>query len=121
MRHPEKADLMPWFARALSSAPRYSLQHIVQSARARIRGEQDLARVFINPRDPFGLPLLQALIHLQNHYRVRFRIHTVWRLDDDMFPEPALWSAWAQHDATRLARLYDFTPPTGQRRHLKPN
>ncbi|WP_342631574.1 DsbA family protein [Marinobacter alkaliphilus] len=111
MRHPEKADLMPWFARALSSAPRYSLQHIVQSAHARIRGEQDLARVFINPRDPFGLPLLQALIHLQNHYRVRFRIHTVWRLDDDMFPEPALWSVWAQQDANRLARLYDFTPP----------
>lgn len=111
MRLPGKADLMPWFARALSSAPRYSLQHIVQSARARIRGEQDLARVFINPRDPFGLPLLQALIHLQNHYRVRLRIHTVWRLDDDMFPEPALWSAWAQQDATRLARLYDFTPP----------
>jgi hypothetical protein len=40
MRHPEKADLMPWFARALSSASRYSLQHIVQSARARIRNSK---------------------------------------------------------------------------------
>lgn len=111
MRHPDKADLMPWFARALSSAPRYSLQYAIQSAHAKIRGEQDLAQVFINPRDPFGLPLLQALIHLQKTYRVRFRVHTVWRLDDDMFPEPALWSAWAQQDATRLARLYDLMPP----------
>ena len=40
MRHPEKADLMPWFARALSSASRYSLQHIVQRARARIRNSK---------------------------------------------------------------------------------
>lgn len=57
MRRPEKADLMPWFARALTSATRYSIEHAIHSARARIRGEQDLARVFINPRDPFGLPL----------------------------------------------------------------
>ena len=111
MRRPVKADLMPWFARALSSAPRYALKHSIQSARAKIRREQDLARVFINPRDPFGLPLLQALTELQKNYRVRFRIHTVWRLDDDMFPEPALWRTWAQQDATRLANLYEFTPP----------
>jgi len=111
MRRPEKADLMPWFARALSSAPRYSIKHTIHNARAKIRGEQDLARVFINPRDPFGLPLLQALMQLQENYRVRFRVHTVWRLDDAMFPEPALWRAWAQQDATRLANLYDFTPP----------
>nr|BBJ02369.1 2-hydroxychromene-2-carboxylate isomerase [Marinobacter nauticus] len=111
MRLPEKADLMPWFARALSSAPRYSMEHAIQSTRAKIRGEQDLAQVFLNPRDPFGLPLLQALVQLQENYRVRFRLHTVWRLDDDMFPEPALWRAWAQLDATRLANLYGFTPP----------
>jgi len=111
MRLPDKADLMPWFARALSSAPRYSIEHAIQGARAKIRGEQDLARVFINPRDPFGLPLLQALTQLQEGYRVRFRLHTVWRLDDDMFPEPALWRNWAQQDATRLAGLYGFTPP----------
>ena len=111
MRRPEKADLMPWLARALSSALRYSIKHAIQNTRAKIRGERNLARVFINPRDPFGLPLLQALMQLQKTYRVRFRIHTVWRLDDDMFPEPALWSAWAQQDAARLARLYDFTPP----------
>ncbi|MET4026387.1 2-hydroxychromene-2-carboxylate isomerase [Marinobacter sp. MBR-99] len=111
MRRPEKADLMPWFARALSSSGRYSLQYATRSARAKLRGEQDLALVFINPRDPFGLPLLQALTQLQEHYRVRFRLHTVWRLDADMFPEPALWRTWAQQDATRLANLYGFTPP----------
>lgn len=111
MRRPEKADLMPWFARALSSAPRYSIKNAIQNTRAKIRGEQDLARVFINPCDPFGLPLLQALTQLQENYRVRFRLHTVWRLDDDMFPEPALWRDWALQDATRLASLYDFTPP----------
>ncbi|WP_291820352.1 hypothetical protein [Marinobacter sp.] len=98
MRRPEKEDLMPWFARALSSAARYSLQNAIQSIRAKLSGEQDLALVFINPRDPFGLPLLQALIRLQKNYRVRFRLHTVWRLDDDMFPEPALWRDWAQRD-----------------------
>jgi 2-hydroxychromene-2-carboxylate isomerase len=111
MRFPEKADLMPWFARALSSAPRYSLQTAIQGACARIQGDLGLARVFINPRDPFGLPLLQALVQLKERYRVRFQLHTVWRLDDDMFPEPALWQAWAQQDATRLSSLYDFTPP----------
>ena len=111
MRRPVKADVMPWLARALSSAPRYSLQRSLHSIRAKVRGERDLVQVFVNPRDPFGLPLLQALIQLQERFRVRFRLHTVWQLDDEMYPEPALWRSWAQQDATALAQLYGFTPP----------
>ncbi|ARM82175.1 DsbA family protein [Marinobacter salarius] len=111
MRRPVKADVMPWLARALSSAPRYALQRSLHNIRAKTRGESDLVQVFVNPRDPFGLPLLQALIQLQERFYVRFRVHTVWQLDDNMYPEPALWRTWAQQDATRLAQLYGFTPP----------
>jgi len=111
MRRPVKADVMPWLARALSSAPRVSLQRSLHSIRAKARGESDLVLVFVNPRDPFGLPLLQALTQLQERFRVRFRLHTVWQLDDEMYPEPALWRSWAQRDATRLSQLYGFTPP----------
>ncbi|WP_036133607.1 DsbA family protein [Marinobacter nitratireducens] len=106
-----KADLMPWLARTISSNTVYRVRHTIQRARSRIRGEQDLALVFINPRDPFGLPLLEGLIQLQENYGVRFRIHTVWRLDDEMFPEPELWREWAQQDASRLSALYGFTAP----------
>ena len=91
MRRPVKADVMPWLARVLSSAPRVSLQRSLHSIRAKARGESDLVLVFVNPRDPFGLPLLQALTQLQERFRVRFRLHTVWQLDDEMYPEPALW------------------------------
>ena len=111
MRRPVKADLMPWFARALSSSYRHTLQRTIFNTRARLRGESDLVRVFVNPRDPFGLPLLQALVQLQEHFRVRIRLHTVWQLDDEMYPEPALWGSWAQQDATLIAKLYNFTPP----------
>ncbi|OHY74075.1 hypothetical protein [Marinobacter sp. AC-23] len=111
MRRPVKADLMPWFARALSSSYQHALQRSMHKARARRRGESDLVRVFVNPRDPFGLPLLQALVQLQERFRVRFQLHTVWQLDDEMYPEPALWGSWAQQDATRIAQLYNFTPP----------
>ena len=111
MRRPVKADLMPWFARALSSSYRHALQRSIFNTRARLRGERDLVRVFVNPRDPFGLPLLQALVQLQEHFRVRIRLHTVWQLDDEMYPEPALWSSWAQQDATLIAKLYNLTPP----------
>jgi len=111
MRRPVKADLIPWIARALSSSPRYALQRSIQSVRARMRGERDLVLVFVNPRDPFGLPLLQALLELQKRFRVRFQLHTVWQQDDEIFPEPPLWREWAQQDAIKLARLYNFTPP----------
>jgi 2-hydroxychromene-2-carboxylate isomerase len=111
VRRLAKADLMPWFARALSSEPRYALHRSVHAMKAKLGGETDLVLVFINPRDPFGLSLLQALAQLQERFRVRFRLHTVWRLDDEMFPEPALWRSWAQQDATRIAELYGFTPP----------
>lgn len=110
MRRPVKADLIPWIARALSSSPRYALQRSIQSVRARVRGESDLILVFVNPRDPFGLPLLQALLELQERFRVRFQLHTVWQQDDEIFPEPALWHKWAQQDAINLAKLYNFTP-----------
>jgi len=111
MRRPVKADLMPWFARAFSSPYRHALQRSMHKARARLRGESDLVRVFVNPRDPFGLPLLQALVQLQEHFGVRIRLHTVWQLDEEMFPEPALWGPWAQQDATLIAKLYNLTPP----------
>ncbi|MBZ0333303.1 DsbA family protein [Marinobacter sp. AL4B] len=111
MRLPVKADLMPWFARAFSSPYRHALQRSMHKARAKLRGESDLVRVFVNPRDPFGLPLLQALVQLQKHFEVRIRLHTVWQLDEEMFPEPALWASWAQQDATLIAKLYNLTPP----------
>ncbi|MCK0163906.1 DsbA family protein [Marinobacter sp. S6332] len=111
MRRPVNADLIPWVARALSSSPRYVLQRSIQSVRARVRGESDLILVFVNPRDPFGLPLLQALLELQERFRVRFQLHTVWQQDDEIFPEPSLWHKWAQQDAINLAKLYNFTPP----------
>jgi len=111
MRRPVKADLMPWIARALSSPYRHALQRSAHKARARLRGEKDLVRVFINPRDPFGLPLLQALAQLQEHFQVRFQLHTVWQLDNEMYPEPALWASWAQQDAIQIAKRYNFTPP----------
>jgi 2-hydroxychromene-2-carboxylate isomerase len=111
MRLPVKADLMPWFARAFSSSYRRALQHSIYSAKARLTGESNLVRVFVNPRDPFGLPLLQALAEIQGRFQVRFRFHTVYQLDNDMFPEPELWHSWAQQDALRIAELYSLTPP----------
>jgi len=65
MRRPVKADVMPWLARALSSAPRYSLQRSLHSIRAKVRGERDLVQVFVNP--PFQCaPIFPATIPSQH-------------------------------------------------------
>jgi len=111
MRRPTKADLMPWLARALSSTGARNPRRCIYSARARVRGETDLVLAFVNPRDPFGLPLLQALAQLQKRFMVRFQLHTVWQLDEEMYPEPELWRLWAQQDATRISTLYNLDPP----------
>jgi len=111
MRRPTKADLVPWLARALSSTWTHILRRCIYSVQARVRGETDLVLVFVNPRDPFGLPLLQALTQLQKHFMVRFQLHTVWQLDEEMYPEPELWRLWAQQDATRISTLYNLDPP----------
>ncbi len=111
MRRPTKADLMPWLARALSSTWAHNLRRSIHSARARVKGETDLVLVFVNPRDPFGLPLLQALTQLQKRFMVRFQLRTVWQLDEKMYPELELWRLWAQQDAIRISGLYRFDPP----------
>lgn len=72
MRLPEKADLMPWFARALSSDGTRLLRRSIHRVKAGLRREANLVEVFINPRDPFGLPLLQALGSLRDRFDVRF-------------------------------------------------
>lgn len=111
MRRPEKADVMPWLARALSSDTTGNLRRSVHRIKASIQGEANLARVFINPRDPFGLPLLQALTSLQNRFDVRFRLYVVWQFEEAMYPEPELWMHWALQDAARVSGLYGLTPP----------
>ncbi len=81
MRRPTKADLMPWLARALSSTGARNPRRCIYSARARVRGETDLVLAFVNPRDPFGLPLLRALARLHKRFIVRLQLRTVWQLE----------------------------------------
>jgi hypothetical protein len=121
MRRPVKADVMPWLARALSSAPRYALQRSLHNIRAKTRGESDLVQVFVNPRDPFGLPLLQALIQLQERFYVRFRVHTVWQLDDNMYPS-RLSGAPGRNRTLQGSHNYTASRlQTGRRRPPRPN
>jgi 2-hydroxychromene-2-carboxylate isomerase len=110
----EKADAMPWFARAISSNRTRAFRRTLHRSLATLRGEQNLLRVFINPRDPFGLPLLQALSPLADRFSIRLQLHTVWQLYDAMFPEPELWQNWAQTDAIEVAKLYGLVPPDRQ-------
>ena len=114
MHRPQKADLMPWMARALSSGRTRNLRRLAHATVARMRGQTDLIQVFINPRDPFGLPLLQGLLALQDRFELRFQLYTLWQFEEAMFPEPELWRQWAQQDAARIARLYGFVPPGQQ-------
>lgn len=85
MRRPTRADLLPWLARALSSTWTHNLRRSIYSGRARVRGETDLVLVFVNPRDPFGLPLLQALAQLHKRFIVRLQLRTVWQLECSPF------------------------------------
>ncbi len=111
MRRPQKADIMPWLAHAVSSERTRALRRSVYRIKAGVRREANFVQVFINPRDPFGLPLLQALMSLQDRFEVRFQLHTVWQFEEAMFPEPELWQQWALQDACQISRLYDLKPP----------
>ncbi len=106
---PQKADLMPWLARLISSPALRRIRNEVHRIRAGLSGHSDQIRVFINPRDPFALPLLQALQEVSGRFRIRYRFHTVREQPDDMFPEPGMWTDWARKDASRIARLYGLT------------
>jgi len=111
MHFPQKADLMPWLARLISSPALRRARHESHRIRAGLSGQSDLIRVFINPVDPFALPLLQALKELSGRFRIRYRFHTVNTQPEDMFPEPDMWTHWAREDATRVARRYGLTAP----------
>lgn len=111
MRLPEKADIMPWMARTISSPATRRCRQAIHRLRATRKGEGNVVDVFINPRDPFSFVLLQALPELAYRYDVQLRYFTVWHQPREMFPEPAMWTDWAITDAARLARLYGLTPP----------
>lgn len=111
MRLPEKADIMPWMAKAISSPATRRCRQAIHRLRATRKGEGNVVDVFINPRDPFSFVLLQALPELAHRYDVQLRFFTVWHQPREMFPEPAMWTDWAITDAARVARLYGLAPP----------
>jgi len=79
--------------------------------KARSNGTERQVDVYLNPRDPHGYLLLQVLPSLGERFDLTFRYHTVATLQDDMFPEQALWQSWAIADARDLARLYRLDFP----------
>ncbi|WP_417530738.1 DsbA family protein [Marinobacter lipolyticus] len=111
MRAPEKADIVPWIARTLSSPTTRRLRQQAYRLNALRKREGKVVDVFINPRDPFSFVLLQALPDLKQRYDIRFRCHTVWQQPQEMFPEPAMWADWAITDASRVASLYGLGGP----------
>ncbi|WP_166257613.1 DsbA family protein [Marinobacter salicampi] len=112
MRKPEKADLMPWVARLIASPVTRRCRQEFFRLKALPKGQVDVAEVFINPRDPFSMVLLQALPDLTRRFEIQFRFHTIWRQPGEMFPEPRMWLEWAIEDAGRLAELYGLAGPT---------
>ena len=111
MHFPQKADLMPWLARLISSPALRRARHESHRIRATLSGDSDLIRVFISPADPFALPLLQALKELSCRFRIRYRFHTVHTQPENMFPEPGMWTGWAREDAVRIAHRYELIAP----------
>lgn len=111
MRKPQKADLMPWVARLIASPVTRRCRQEFFRLKALPKGQGDVAEVFINPRDPFSLVLLQALPDLTHRFDIQFRFHTIWRQPGEMFPEPGMWLEWAIEDASKLAELYGLMGP----------
>jgi len=106
-----RAAITPYVAKAISSPLTRRVRRGLAARKARSNGTERQVDVYLNPRDPHGYLLLQVLPSLGERFDLTFRYHTVATLQDDMFPEQALWQSWAIADARDLARLYRLDFP----------
>ena len=106
-----RAAITPYVARAISSPLTRKVRRGLVARKVRSNGTERQVDVYLNPRDPHGYLLLQVLPSLGERFDLTFRYHTVTSVQDDMFPEQALWQSWAIADAHDLARLYRLDFP----------
>ena len=106
-----RATLFPYAARMIASPLTRRLRRGLHARKAQRQGIERQVDVYLNPRDPHGYVLLQALPSLAERFGLRYRFFTVASLQDDMFPERELWQSWAIADARHLARLYRLDFP----------
>ncbi|MFT5788271.1 MAG: 2-hydroxychromene-2-carboxylate isomerase [Shewanella sp.] len=116
-----KKSLMPYLAQCLSSDELLnSKRHLFEFRRRLLRQPHSL-KVFIKIDDPYSYLLLQALADFIPRYAslmpLKITFHPLISVQDNAFPEPALWQRNAISDSQYLAKLYFFDSPNTDIEH----
>ena len=107
-----RARLQAQAARLLSQPGLLALRRRWREGRRLLANRPHEIQVFLRIDDPYSYLLVQILADFQQHYGVSVRCFTVLELQDDMYPEPALWHSNAFKDAGYLAGLYGLDYPS---------
>ncbi len=107
-----RARLQAQAARLLSQPGLLALRRRVREGRRLLANRPHEIQVFLRIDDPYSYLLVQILADFQQHYGVSVRCFTVLELQDDMYPERALWHSNAFKDAGYLAGLYGLDYPS---------
>lgn len=102
---------MPYIARFISSNGLLTLKRSLCELKREVTHQPHELEVFLHINDPYSYLLVQVLPEINKRYNICIRLRTIYRLNDDMFPEREMWDQNAFNDALLLADLYGLKMP----------
>ena len=103
--------IQPYGARLVSSNTLLALKRQVQEVKRKVLGRSHTIDVYLRINDPYSYVLVQVLAGFSKRFDVSIQFKTILNLQQDMYPEEAMWHDNGFLDATYLADLYQLEWP----------
>ncbi len=109
--HKVKSLIRPQLARLISSNTVRLTQRRFHEYKRKLNQSSHVLDIFLRINDPYSYLLVQVLDDIVDRFNIELSLHTVFNINQDMFPELTMWQKNAFYDALSLAELYDLKFP----------
>ncbi len=104
-------NIQPYAARLITSAAALRIKRACYEGKRKLLAQPHHVDVFLRINDPYSYLLVQVMADFSARFDIHVRYKTIQHLQDDMYPEEAMWHQNGFIDATHLAKLYGLQWP----------
>ena len=103
--------VQPYAARFISSNTVLEMKRWAFEMKRRLLNKDHHIDIYLRINDPYSYLLVQVIAKFELRYAINIQFKVIQQLQQDMYPEEAMWHDNGFIDATHLAKLYTLKFP----------